>query len=170
MKNKFLAVAVAAALFMGPAAAFADSTVTATSGTGATITPAGNIVVPTGAVQVFNFGASTGYKVSDITLDGASIGVQNSINFIGDLTDHLLNVSAKLTDGGGGTMPYCSGPMAPGYRVDLPGGGCGGTQIYVARGTTVSIPSKSKLPGAAATSFTCPAFYPSGCMVDPAKM
>lgn len=168
MKNKFLAVAVAAALFMGPAAAFADSNVTASAGAHASVSPAGTTFVATGATQTFTFGADHGYSVSGVTFDGSSLGAVGSFGFTGDLTDHSINVTAQ-GDGGGG-MIYCSGPSAPGYRVDLPGGGCGGTSIFVARGATISIPSKSKLPGAAATSFTCPDFYPSGCMVDPAKM
>lgn len=31
------------------------------------------------------------------------------------------------TSGNGGGNIYCSGPLAPGWNVSLPGGGCGGT-------------------------------------------
>lgn len=31
--------------------------------------------------------------------------------------------------GGGGGMPWCSGPMAPGWNVSLPNGGCGGPVV-----------------------------------------
>ncbi|MBY0294338.1 hypothetical protein K2Q08_03340 [Patescibacteria group bacterium] len=33
--------------------------------------------------------------------------------------------SNNTTSVGGGTLPWCSGPMAPGWNVSLPGGGCG---------------------------------------------
>lgn len=37
---------------------------------------------------------------------------------------------------GGGTLPYCSGPTAPGWRMDLADGGCGqGAMKILAPGT-----------------------------------
>lgn len=36
-----------------------------------------------------------------------------------------------------GTMPYCSGPLAPGWQVGIEGGGCGGTEIVLQAGQSV---------------------------------
>lgn len=145
--------------------AFADSIVTASAGTGASVSPSGSVLVTTGSVQSFSFGASNGYRVSGVSFDGSNLGAIGSFDFTGDLTDHTLSVSA--TGDGGGGLIYCSGPSAPGWNVGLPGGGCGGTDIFVARGATVFIaaPTKNGLAGSGGYNFTCPDFYPSGCMV-----
>lgn len=45
-------------------------------------------------------------------------------------------------------MPFCSGPMAPGWHVGVAGGGCGGTQVFVPAGT-----------GA------CPFWFTGGCIL-----
>jgi len=57
----------------------------------------------------------------------------------------------------GGTMPYCSGPMAPGWNVSLPGGGCGGAGIVIPAGHSAMIHGNLA---------ECPFWYPSGCLVE----
>lgn len=56
---------------------------------------------------------TVGYSVMDSVLDGVSAG-------------------RTVTVRGGGEMPFCSNPFAPGWNVNLPNGGCGGTSSYVA--------------------------------------
>jgi len=165
MKNNIIASLVAVALFVGPASAFADSIVTASSGAHASVSPSGVTIVPTGATQSFIFGADTGYAVSNVTFDGSNLGALGALVFTGDNINHSINVSATGA-GGGSTLPYCSGPMAPGWHVDLPGGGCGGSQMWIASGATYTLHTTSKLAGAAVVIESCPAFYPSGCMVN----
>lgn len=55
--------------------------------------------------------------------------------------------SSSATGSGGGALPWCSGPMAPGWNVSLPDGGCGATELS---STAVSIPQD--------TVTTCPAY------------
>lgn len=164
--KKFIASFAVLGLFLLPVAAFADSSVTASAGTGASISPSGLTVVPTGTTQAFSIGASQGYKITSVSVDGSDVGTPGEVDFTGvdgDTVDHTIDVSAGSM--GGGTLPYCSGPMAPGWNVSLPGGGCGGTEVWIASGATYTSASTSKLPGAAVTTETCPAFFPSGCMV-----
>lgn len=113
MKNKYIGVALGVALAVMPVVALADSNVTATAGTGATVSPSGITVVLTGNTQVFVAGAQSGYRLSDVSVDGVSQGAVSSIGVIGDLTDHTVAVSATATGGGG--LIYGSGPMAPGW-------------------------------------------------------
>jgi len=89
----------------------------------------GNVAVSnpgTGAVGTF----LVGYSVTDSNLDTATA------------------FRSLTVTGGSSVMPYCSGPMAPGWRAGVAGGGCGGTDTTVAAGTE-----------------GCPWFFFSGCMV-----
>lgn len=143
---------LAVLMLLAPAAAFADSTVSASAGTGATISPSGTTVVATGVTQTFSIGATQGFKVTSVSVDGTSEGAVNSVGFTGlagDLVDHTISVSAQSQ---GGTEPWCSSPTAPGWQVGLVGGGCGGTSIFVPRGQTMG-------------GFTCPDAFVAGCIL-----
>lgn len=77
-----------------------------------------------------------GYSVTDSALDS-------------DFASRLVTVEGI----GGGDMPFCSGPMAPGWNVSLPDGGCGGSSIFFQYGALVN----------AQTGEICQ--FWSGCMV-----
>lgn len=130
--NKLAGVAVGLSLLALPLVTFASSTVTATAGTGATVSPSGVTVVPQGTTQQFTFGASQGYTLSNVSLDGVSQGAVSSLGFTGlaNSTDSIV-ASATANVVGGGSLMWCSGPMAPGYNVGMVGGGCGATTSYV---------------------------------------
>jgi len=154
MKKALALVAVLSFAF--PLAAFADSTVTASAGTGASISPSGMVVVPTGVDQTFEVGASSGYTLSSVELDGVSqlLGNVDFTGIAGDTTDHTIDVSATQNPPvGGGSQPFCSSPSAPGWIVGLIGGGCpGNTSIYIPSGQTLN-------------GFACPAAFVAGCML-----
>lgn len=69
-------------------------------------------------------GNITGSVVSS-RVDTSHAG-NTSVNYF--VTDSLFNTASASRSvtvmGGGGGLIFCSGPMAPGYRVDLPNGGC----------------------------------------------
>jgi hypothetical protein len=150
---KKLIALVAVLSFMVPIAAFADSTVTASAGTGASISPSGTVIVPIGVDQVFDVGAQSGYTLSDVSVDGVSQGAVSTYDLIGDLVDHTIVASASIVAPTGGSQPYCSSPSAPGWRVGLIGGGCpGNTSIYIPHGQTLN-------------GFTCPDAFVAGCVI-----
>ena len=68
-------------------------TVAATAGTGGTISPSGAVSVNYGESQTFVITANPGYRVSDVTVDGSSIGVVNSHTFINVTATHTIAVS-----------------------------------------------------------------------------
>ena len=127
--KKIIGLVVGLSLFV-PLAAFADSNVTATAGVGATVSPSGTVFVTTGDTQTFLAGASQGYTLSDVSVDGVSQGAVGSVDVTGDAVDHTVDVSATQNPTGGSLL-FCSGPMAPGYTNGIVGGGCGGTTMYV---------------------------------------
>ena len=53
-------------------------TITASAGTGGTISPSGSVCVNHGASQTFTIAANTGYTISSVTVDGVSQGAIGS--------------------------------------------------------------------------------------------
>ena len=53
-------------------------TITASAGTGGTISPSGSVSVNHGANQTFSIAANTGYQISSVTVDGVSQGAISS--------------------------------------------------------------------------------------------
>ena len=56
-------------------------TITATAGTGGSISPSGSISVAQGGSQTFSIAANTGYQISSVTVDGVSQGAISSYTF-----------------------------------------------------------------------------------------
>ena len=142
MKKTLLGVLVLLAV---PFISFADSVVTSSAGTGASISPSGSTLVLTGVTQVFTIGAQNGYRIGNVLVDGSSVGAVGSYDLLGDLVDHSISVSAYSISN---VLPFCSGPLAPGWNVSMVGGGCGGTEVFLPAGS----------PG-------CPWFIVSGCIL-----
>ena len=78
-------------------AAFApDSfTITATAGTGGTSSPSGAVTVNYGASQTFVITANPGYRISDVMVDGSSVGVVSSYTFTSVMADHTISASFR---------------------------------------------------------------------------
>jgi len=71
-------------------------TITASAGVGGNISPVGNVVVSHGQNQGFNITPSTGYAISDILVDGTSIGAVSSYTFEDVASDHTIHANFKL--------------------------------------------------------------------------
>ena len=81
-------------------AVFAQSAghiVTASAGEGGTITPAGSVTVYEGTTQTFNIIAGTGYRISDVLVDGVSAGKVSSYSFTNITGDHSISVIFETT-------------------------------------------------------------------------
>jgi len=75
---------------------FANTTryITASAGTGGTISPSGNIFVTVlGSSKTFTFTPNTGYSVSNVLVDRVSVGAVSSYTFSSITTDHTISVS-----------------------------------------------------------------------------
>jgi type IV pilus assembly protein PilY1 len=68
-------------------------TITATAGTGGTISPSGSVTVIEGADQAFTITADTGYAVADVLVDGVSQGAIASYTFSTVTANHTITVS-----------------------------------------------------------------------------
>ncbi len=68
-------------------------TITASAGAGGSISPSGSVSVAQGANQTFAIAASSGYSISDVTVDGASVGAVNSYTFGNVQANHTIAAS-----------------------------------------------------------------------------
>ena len=69
------------------------NTITASAGTGGTISPQGNVSVIYGTNQTFNISANTGYYVSDVKVDNISVGTVTSYNFANVIASHSISAT-----------------------------------------------------------------------------
>jgi hypothetical protein len=69
------------------------STVTASAGTGGTISPTGTTSVNYGANQTYTITPSTGYSVASVTVDGASVGAITAYTFSNVTANHTITAT-----------------------------------------------------------------------------
>lgn len=74
-------------------------TITASAGNGGTITPAGNVSVNCGESKAFAIAANEGYMISDVLVDGQSVGSQTSYTFTNVDANHTISATfAEIPD------------------------------------------------------------------------
>jgi len=74
------------------------NTIIATAGSGGTITPPGTVTVITGADQTFVITANACYQITDVIVDGASVGAVTTYTFPAVNGDHSITASfSQLT-------------------------------------------------------------------------
>jgi hypothetical protein len=68
-------------------------TIAASAGENGSISPSGNVGVNHGASQIFTITPDPGYQVSDVLVDGASVGAQESYTFSNVTANHTIAAS-----------------------------------------------------------------------------
>jgi len=85
-------------------AAFQQSTtqftITASAGSGGSISPTGNVLVNKGANQTFTITPNSGFVVSSVTVDGANQGAITSFTFSNVQANHTIAASFQSSGGG----------------------------------------------------------------------
>ena len=66
------------------------NTITAAAQAGGTITPSGQIIVENGRAVTFEIEADSGYVISDVVVDGVSVGAMETYTFTGVGEDHTI--------------------------------------------------------------------------------
>jgi hypothetical protein len=72
-------------------------TITASAGTGGSISPTGAVSVLYGANQTFTITPNTGYQIASVLVDGASVGAVISYTFTNVTTVHTISASFSAT-------------------------------------------------------------------------
>jgi hypothetical protein len=78
-----------------------QETITASAGTGGTISPSGSVQVTYGANQTFTITPNSGYSISSVTVDGSSVGAVGSYTFSDVTGTHTIAASFVVQSGGG---------------------------------------------------------------------
>ena len=73
----------------------ATYTITATAGANGSISPAGASTVPAGASQAFTISPAAGYKIQNVSVDGASVGQVSSYTFTNVRANHTIQATFK---------------------------------------------------------------------------
>jgi glucose/arabinose dehydrogenase len=71
----------------------ASYTITASAGANGSISPSGAVSVTQGTSQTFSITPNSGYAVSDVTVDGASVGAVTSYTFSNVQANHTISAS-----------------------------------------------------------------------------
>ena len=86
-------------------------TITATTGSGGSITPVGSVSVNHGASQSFTITPSSGYHIVDVLVEGSSVGAVSSYTFTNVTANHTISASFAIntytlgyTAGANGTL------------------------------------------------------------------
>ncbi len=74
------------------------NTITASAGTGGSISPSGSVSVNYGANQSFTITANNYYEISDIRVDGSSMGLSSSYTFTNVASNHVISVTFTASD------------------------------------------------------------------------
>lgn len=155
--KKILSIVLGVAVLL-PSIAFASVGITLTGG---------NVVITQG--QSYSEPGYSAFSTVDgnitslvnVSGGGSTVGTYTIGYSVTDSTLASASASRTLTiRGSGSVMPFCSGPMAPGWQVGIDGGGCGGHGHFIPSGTSYSPAGVSGKP------VTCPAWFPSGCITQ----
>jgi hypothetical protein len=71
----------------------ATHTITSSAGANGTISPSGIVTVNSGANKTFTITPATNYKITDVTVDGSSVGIVNSYTFYNVTANHTISVN-----------------------------------------------------------------------------
>lgn len=110
-------------------------TISTRAGQGGTITPSGAVQVEDGKDQVFSIAPDEGYKIADVTVDGASRGALSVLKLEAVTSDHEVVATFARTEeptdpidppapphAGGDKGNRPSGPSADGGKGQMPSG------------------------------------------------
>lgn len=100
--------------------------ITASAGTGGSISPSGSTSVASGGSKAYTITANTGYKIADVKVDGSSIGAPSTYTFSNVTSGHTISATfasaaslsaGNVTVGDSGTGTLKSGVTKSGYGI-----------------------------------------------------
>ena len=102
-------------------------TISASAGTGGTISPSGAIAVEEGTNKTFTISANSGYKISKVEVDGTSVGAVSSYTFESIDDDHTIEAFFSVVASSG----IISGTITPTPPADDEDDGFAKTEVIV---------------------------------------
>jgi len=124
-------------------------TITASAGTGGAISPSGTILVSYGTNQTFTITPNTGYHVSDVQLDEASVGAVTSYTFTNVTANHTITASFAINTYAITATANANGTISPSGAVSV---NSGATQTFTMTPNTGYYVSDVQVDGASVGS------------------
>ncbi len=115
------------AILVQTAPASTQYTVTASAGTGGSISPSGSVSVNQGASQSFTITPNTGYKIAGVTVDGTSVGAVATYTFSSVSANHTISATFTANTYTITATAGTGGSISPSGTTTL---NSGGTQTY----------------------------------------
>lgn len=104
----------------GPSGPSSNYTISATAGTGGSISPSGNVSVSSGSSKTFSFTPNSGYELDTLSVDGNIVETAgNSYTFSNVTSNHTISVTFK--NAGESTNYIISASAGPGGKISPPG-------------------------------------------------
>lgn len=107
---------------------------------------AGDVVgINESTLKIYRYDGSTWYALSNCSVNTGARTVTCNTNNFSDFA--LFGTASAVNNSGGGTstaagaLPWCSGPLAPGWNSNLPDGGCGITSNLSAVALAAALPA-----------------------------
>ncbi|MBI1782204.1 MAG: lamin tail domain-containing protein, partial [Sphingobacteriales bacterium] len=94
-------------------------TITASAGSGGSISPSGSVSVNCGSDQSFTITADAGYHIVDVLVDGSSVGVVGSYNFTNVSATHTISASFAVNNYTISASADAGGSISPSGSVDV---------------------------------------------------
>ncbi len=91
--------------------------ITASAGSGGSISPSGSVTVAQGGSATFTITPSSGFQIAGVLVDGASVGTPSSYTFTNVTAAHTIAASFSATSAGGNLVPN------GGFETDVSGWG-----------------------------------------------
>ena len=110
-------------------------TITASAGSGGSISPSGSVSVSNGASKSLSITAASGYQIQDVLVDGVSVGAVSSYTFNNVTSNHTI--SASFTPAGSYTISASAGSggsISPAGSVGVSSGSSQSFTITAASG------------------------------------
>ncbi len=102
-----------------PTEAVTTYTVTATAGSGGSISPSGAVSVMEGNNQTFTITPDSGYRINSVTVDSVGQGAITTYTFTNVTASHTISVTFSNSTGGGDRNGKGNTPSAPIYNADV---------------------------------------------------
>jgi hypothetical protein len=129
-------------------------TITATAGTGGSISPSGAASVTAGATQAYTITAAAGYKIAAVTVDGASVGAVASYSFPNVSGNHTISATFASASYSITASAATGGSISPAGSTSIAAGGAQTYTITPASGYSISAVSVDGASVGAVTSYS----------------
>ena len=124
-------------------------TISASAGTGGTISPSGSVNVTYGESKVFTVTPSTGYKIKNIVVDGVNKGAINSFTFSNVTGAHSISATFEKKTYAITAIAGTGGSISPSGAVTVEHGASKAFSITPAKGykvSSVTVDGSNKVP------------------------